>query len=157
MGWVVNATRSLYPREIPGIKCIGVWVDPRAILDGCGNLVPTGIRSPDRPVRSEWLYRLNYPGPPQEWSLPQNVYKDSGCLRPAFFAMGKWNFFLWGCSSHRCKANHSPLATAEIKNMGSYTATLPGGFMVWIRTTLSLPCTALWHFLIITVHCHQHQ
>ena len=27
------------------------------------NLVPTGIRSPDRPARSELLYRLSYPGP----------------------------------------------------------------------------------------------
>jgi hypothetical protein len=25
---------------------------------------PTGIRSPDRPARSELLYRLSYPGPP---------------------------------------------------------------------------------------------
>jgi len=27
------------------------------------NLAPTGIRFPDRPARSEWLYRLSYPGP----------------------------------------------------------------------------------------------
>jgi len=27
------------------------------------NLAPTGIRSPDRPARSESLYRLSYPGP----------------------------------------------------------------------------------------------
>jgi hypothetical protein len=36
MGWVVNATpRPLYPRERPGIHCIGGWVGPRAGLDGC--------------------------------------------------------------------------------------------------------------------------
>jgi hypothetical protein len=29
---------------------------------GADNLVPTGIRSPDRPSRSESLYRLNYRG-----------------------------------------------------------------------------------------------
>ena len=28
------------------------------------NLAPIGIRSPDRPVRSESLYRLSYPGSP---------------------------------------------------------------------------------------------
>jgi hypothetical protein len=33
-----------------------VWTDPE-------NHVPTGIRSPDRPDRSESLYRLRYPGP----------------------------------------------------------------------------------------------
>ena len=30
---------------------------------GAENLVPTGVRSPDRPARSESLYRLSYPGP----------------------------------------------------------------------------------------------
>ena len=33
-------------------------------LDYAENLAPTGIRSPDRPARSESLYRLSYPGPP---------------------------------------------------------------------------------------------
>ena len=35
---------------------------PRAGLDGCGKSRPTGIRSPDRPARSESLYRLSYRG-----------------------------------------------------------------------------------------------
>jgi len=60
MGWVVIVTpRPLYPQERPGAHCIGGWVGPRAGLGGCGNSRPlTGIRSPDRPVRSESLYRL---------------------------------------------------------------------------------------------------
>ena len=33
-----------------------VWTDAE-------NLAPTGIRSPDRPSRSQSLYRLSYPGP----------------------------------------------------------------------------------------------
>jgi hypothetical protein len=33
------------------------------VLAGAGNLAPIGIRSPDRPPRSEWLYRLSYRGP----------------------------------------------------------------------------------------------
>jgi hypothetical protein len=59
MAWVVNATpRSLYPGEIPGTPCKGGWVDPRADLNGCGiSHPPTGIRSLDRPARSESLYR----------------------------------------------------------------------------------------------------
>jgi len=44
----------------PGAHCIGGWVDPRAGLDGCGKSSPTGIRSPDRPSRSESQYRLSY-------------------------------------------------------------------------------------------------
>ena len=37
---------------------------PRAGMDGCGKSrpPPTGVRSPDRPARSESLYRLNYRG-----------------------------------------------------------------------------------------------
>jgi hypothetical protein len=50
-------TRPLYPWERPGANCIGGWVGPKAGVDGCGISRPTGIRSPDRPVRSESLYR----------------------------------------------------------------------------------------------------
>jgi len=34
---------------------------PRSVWMGAGNLVATGIQSPDRPTRSELLYRLSYP------------------------------------------------------------------------------------------------
>jgi hypothetical protein len=57
MIWVVNTTlRPLKTRE-RGL------VGPRAGLYGCGNLASTSIRSQDRAVRSELLYRLLYPGP----------------------------------------------------------------------------------------------
>jgi hypothetical protein len=60
-GWVVSTTaRQLYPRKKPGTHCTGGWVGPRAGLDVCP---PIGIRSPDRPVRSQSLYRLSYPSP----------------------------------------------------------------------------------------------
>ena len=36
---------------------------PGPVWIGAKNLTPTGIRSPDRPARSELLYRLRYPGP----------------------------------------------------------------------------------------------
>ena len=38
------------------------WVQ-KPVGTGAGNLVPIGIWSPDRSVRSESLYRLSYPGP----------------------------------------------------------------------------------------------
>jgi hypothetical protein len=65
MGVVVKATpRPFYPRESPGTHCIGAGVGPRVGLDECGkSRLPTGIRSLDRPARSESLYRLRYPGP----------------------------------------------------------------------------------------------
>jgi hypothetical protein len=64
MGWVVNATpRSLYPEERPGTYC--VWeggLAPGPDWTGVESLDPTGIQHPDRPARSESLYRLSYPG-----------------------------------------------------------------------------------------------
>ena len=39
-----------------------VWM-PGPVWTGEESLAPTGIRSPDRPARSESLYRLSYPGP----------------------------------------------------------------------------------------------
>jgi hypothetical protein len=60
--WVVSTRpRPLYPRERPGPPCTGSWVGPRAGLDVCDKSRPTGIRSPDRPARSQSLYRLSYP------------------------------------------------------------------------------------------------
>jgi hypothetical protein len=39
-------------------------VGPGADLDRCGKSLPTGIRSPGLPARSESLYRLSYRGSP---------------------------------------------------------------------------------------------
>jgi hypothetical protein len=63
MGWVVNATsRLLYPGKYPVsiVKEAG-WASG-LIWTGAENLASTGIRSPDRPARSESLYRLSYRG-----------------------------------------------------------------------------------------------
>ena len=55
----------LSPGKRPGIQRTVGWMGLRACLDGCGKLAPTDNRSPDRPVRSESLYQLRYPGPRQ--------------------------------------------------------------------------------------------
>jgi hypothetical protein len=51
------------PRKdpVPIVQEAG-WA-PGPVWTGAENLAPTGIRSPDRPARSESLYRLRYPGP----------------------------------------------------------------------------------------------
>ena len=51
-------TPATLPQERLGARCIGGWLKPGDGLEGCGKLTPTGIRSPDRPARSESLYRL---------------------------------------------------------------------------------------------------
>jgi hypothetical protein len=60
---MVNATpRPIYPGKDPvPILWEAGWT-PGSVWMGAENLAPTGIRSPDRPVRSESLYRLSYLG-----------------------------------------------------------------------------------------------
>ena len=45
---------------LPIVQEVGWVLGP--LWTGAENLTPTGIRSPDRPARSESLYRLGYPG-----------------------------------------------------------------------------------------------
>ena len=63
MGWVVKATpRPLNPQRtelVPIVQEAG-W-SPGPVWAGVENPTSNGIRSPDRPARSESLYRLSYP------------------------------------------------------------------------------------------------
>jgi hypothetical protein len=52
-------TPGKYP--VPIVQETG-WA-PVPVWTGAKNLDPFGIRSPDRPARSELLYRLRYSGP----------------------------------------------------------------------------------------------
>jgi hypothetical protein len=69
--------RPLYPREkdpIPIVQEAG-WA-PGPVWTAAENLAPTGIRSPDRPARSESLYRLSYRGLCEEVAYQiQNLYQ----------------------------------------------------------------------------------
>jgi hypothetical protein len=52
-----QAPVTLPPGRKPGTHCTGGWMGPRDCLDGSRKISPpTGIRSPDRPACSEWLY-----------------------------------------------------------------------------------------------------
>jgi len=56
-----HAPAALYPRERPGTRFTGGWVGPRAGLDGGGGKSrPHRDSIPDRPARSQSLYRLSY-------------------------------------------------------------------------------------------------
>jgi hypothetical protein len=62
---VVNgAHRPVYPREKDWVHIVQetVWT-PGPVWTGAANVTSTGIRSSDRPVRSDSLYRLRCPGP----------------------------------------------------------------------------------------------
>ena len=57
---------------------------PGPVWTGTENFSPTGIRSPDRPARSESLYRLRYPGPQIIGSMYTQFppAQTSTCARP---------------------------------------------------------------------------
>ena len=61
-GWGVSVTpRSLFTPgkdPVPIVQKVG-WAQ-KPVWTGVENLAPTGIRSPDRPARSQSLYRLSY-------------------------------------------------------------------------------------------------
>ena len=58
-----HASAALQPGKEPvPIVQEAEWA-PGPVWTGTENLAPTGIRSPDRPSRSQSLYRLSYPGP----------------------------------------------------------------------------------------------
>ena len=46
---------------------------PGPVRTGAENLAPTGIRSPDRPTRSQSLYQLSYPAHIQANNYKTNV------------------------------------------------------------------------------------
>jgi hypothetical protein len=62
-GLVVRSTHR--PHFTPGRDPVPIveeagWA-PEPVWTGAENIAPTGIRSPDRPARSQSLYRLSYP------------------------------------------------------------------------------------------------
>ena len=70
-GWGVSITpRPLFtPGEDPVPTVQGTGWDPGLVWTGAENLARTGIRSPDRPARSQSLYWLRYPAHYEETSL----------------------------------------------------------------------------------------
>jgi hypothetical protein len=63
--WVVKTThRPLYARELDTSLIVheAGW-NPEPVWTGTENFVLTKFRSPHRPLRSDSIYRLSYPGP----------------------------------------------------------------------------------------------
>jgi len=60
-GWGVSVTpRPLFTPGKDRVPIVPQWA-PGPVWTGTENLAPAGIRSPDRPSRSQSLYRLRYP------------------------------------------------------------------------------------------------
>ena len=63
VGGQIHAPAASPPGKRPGAHCTGGWVEPKPGLVGCEKSLPIGIRSSDRPARSD-SYRLSCRGPP---------------------------------------------------------------------------------------------
>ena len=70
MGGQSQATVPLPPGRRRVVNCTGGWVGPMTDLDGCRESRLNRGSIPDRPARSESLYRLSYLGPPQMYFNP---------------------------------------------------------------------------------------
>ena len=80
--WLLNATpRPLYSREREPVSIVqeAGWA-PGPVWAGAENLAPTGIRSPERPARSELLYRLSYPGQTRNNCCSKDATMHSVCI-----------------------------------------------------------------------------
>ena len=79
-GWSTPRPGRFIPEKdpVPIVQEAG-WV-PGPVWTAAENLASTGIRSPDRPARSESLYRLSYSGSPVKYSVPK-IIQNSALLR----------------------------------------------------------------------------
>jgi hypothetical protein len=62
-GWSAPSPGRFTPGKDPVTIVQEAGWAPGPVWTCAKNLAPTGIRSPDRPARSQSLYRLSYPGP----------------------------------------------------------------------------------------------
>jgi hypothetical protein len=96
MGGQRHAPAALLLGKRPGPHCTGGWVYPWAGPDGCRKFFPTGVRTRDRPARSESLYQLSYRGRHPESVLSPRV---TVCRR----GQGRQNCY----TKHNSKGTHS--------------------------------------------------
>jgi hypothetical protein len=78
-GWGVSVTprpHSTPQKDLVPIVQEAGWA-PGSVWTGAENLAPTGIRSPDRPSRSQSLYRLSYQ--PTKAMYNPIIYSVSHC------------------------------------------------------------------------------
>ena len=81
-GWGVSVTPR--PLFTPGKDPVRIvqeagWA-PGPVWTGAENLAPTGVWSPDRPTRSQSLYRLSYPAHNVTKAMSQNFYFSLDCI-----------------------------------------------------------------------------
>ena len=83
-----HAPAAFYPPgkdPVPIVQEAGWALGP--VWTGAENLAPTGIRSPDRPARSQSLYRLSYPAHVNKIGLLQMIFLLLTSPSPSFILL----------------------------------------------------------------------
>ena len=151
MGWVVNVTpRPLFTPgkdPVPIVQEAG-WT-PGPVWTGAENLVHIGIRSPDRPARSQSLYRLRYPA--HHWVFRSLVFRETGsrrfeetyCLR--FQRSSNLSRLLgpWRWRQHVDSESRQPLSCS---NTASFPRrhTAPATPLWWLLISRSISLSVTW-------------
>ena len=81
-GWLAPRPGPLYSQERYPVTIVqqAGWA-PGTVWTGAKDFAATGIRSPDRPARSESLYRLSYPGQPKPTHRFKLPIRNLDCLQ----------------------------------------------------------------------------
>ena len=138
-GWLTPRPGRFTPGRETRYPFIG-WTCSRAGLDGCGKSRPTGIRSPDRPVRSKSLHRLSYPYPHPRTCAETKLLICSDNFEGEGQVWGPLSLLACGyrgvppppprLQRPGCKADYSPVSNVEFKNAWSYNSIPPYDFTV---------------------------
>ena len=142
----------LYSRERDPVPIVqqALWA-PGPVWTGAENFALTGIPSPDRPVRSESLYRLRYPGP---HPLPV-VLNDSAQWKPTLMNNGSvWCIKLLYSAGTTCTGNGIHNVTAEHRSASHQTEPMRERSCCLNSERFSLMCggfTEKSHFFIYVV------
>jgi hypothetical protein len=81
MGWKLTSRFSRFKRrnDLVSIVQDTGW-DPLPAWSVAENFDPTGIRSPDRPARSQSQYQLCYPSPTKTLSSTLNIHNKNNII-----------------------------------------------------------------------------
>jgi hypothetical protein len=126
-----HALAALYPPEKNPVSIVqeAGWASGPA-WTGAENLAPTGIRFPDRPARSQSLYRLRYPA---HQSLEYSTEKQA-CTEPQ--CLYKGDLYPYSPLSHVRKFSYiyaRTVATYDI--LETYFLYIVTGYVIYSRGT----------------------
>jgi len=139
--WGVSVTpRPLFTpgkEPVPIVQEAGWASGP--VWTGAETLAPTGVRSPDRPARSQSLYRLRYPA---HWSVGISQTSIVSKLQISDYKLGIWVLPQF-VSSKTCRVSSTGRLTFWGRDINQfilhYALTFAGNWMITIQENDHFP------------------